>query len=325
MSSSVRTSETTVRATFSGRYVVLVVSPRDSCAEADSFGSLATAHGFQCTADLPQALRLGRVEVSCEGWSRPGDKNVLQVRPVSTLDRGSIWAGLTLVILSLQLCQGSCGLEYSLFKDSGGIGEGHRDSGFCSSDGGFTLSLACRVGPLTYRVASSAACAGFLTTMFNVLFFAVLALIVVSFIRAFLGDRRRRPDSSLTDSPPPPYTPGPGGPPGGKSPRPTQDPAVPGWRPGFWTGLGLASVGGWLWNLTRPRATTGEYPQRQRPYQPSYGGVDDPFRRDEDDQHRWNQPGPSRHAGRSHQRDDGDSGGLGRVRQSVGFGGSSVR
>jgi hypothetical protein len=34
----------------------------------------------QCSADLPQALRLGRVEVSCEGWSGPDDSNVLQVR-----------------------------------------------------------------------------------------------------------------------------------------------------------------------------------------------------------------------------------------------------
>ena len=30
----------------------------------------------QCEADLPEALRFGRVEVSCEGWSGPGDPYV---------------------------------------------------------------------------------------------------------------------------------------------------------------------------------------------------------------------------------------------------------
>lgn len=33
---------------------------------------------YQCEADLPEALRFGRVEVSCEGWSGPGDPYVLK-------------------------------------------------------------------------------------------------------------------------------------------------------------------------------------------------------------------------------------------------------
>jgi len=33
---------------------------------------------LQCEADLPNSLRMGRVEVSCEGWSRPGDPYVLK-------------------------------------------------------------------------------------------------------------------------------------------------------------------------------------------------------------------------------------------------------
>jgi hypothetical protein len=32
----------------------------------------------QCEADLPASLRFGRVEVSCEGWSGPGDSYVLK-------------------------------------------------------------------------------------------------------------------------------------------------------------------------------------------------------------------------------------------------------
>ena len=33
---------------------------------------------LQCDTDLPHGLRMGKVEVSCEGWSGPGDMNVLQ-------------------------------------------------------------------------------------------------------------------------------------------------------------------------------------------------------------------------------------------------------
>ncbi|KAF8239796.1 DUF1183-domain-containing protein [Tricholoma matsutake] len=44
--------------------------------------SLPGGHGtevdWKCEADLPEALRFGRVEVSCEGWSGPGDPYVLK-------------------------------------------------------------------------------------------------------------------------------------------------------------------------------------------------------------------------------------------------------
>lgn len=44
--------------------------------------SLPGGHGtdvdWKCEADLPESLRFGRVEVSCEGWSRPGDSYVLK-------------------------------------------------------------------------------------------------------------------------------------------------------------------------------------------------------------------------------------------------------
>jgi hypothetical protein len=32
----------------------------------------------KCETDLPESLRLGRVQVSCEGWSGPGDPYVLK-------------------------------------------------------------------------------------------------------------------------------------------------------------------------------------------------------------------------------------------------------
>ncbi|TDL14428.1 DUF1183-domain-containing protein [Rickenella mellea] len=46
---------------------------------------------WKCEADLPESLRFGRVQVSCEGWSGPGDHYVVK---------------------------GSCGLEYRLVKIS---------------------------------------------------------------------------------------------------------------------------------------------------------------------------------------------------------------
>lgn len=43
-----------------------------------SLGGTGTEVDWKCEADLPDSLRFGRVEVSCEGWSRPGDPYVLK-------------------------------------------------------------------------------------------------------------------------------------------------------------------------------------------------------------------------------------------------------
>ncbi|KAK0480012.1 hypothetical protein IW261DRAFT_1336157 [Armillaria novae-zelandiae] len=52
-----------------------------------NLGGTGTDVDWKCEADLPESLRFGRVEVSCEGWTGPGDPFVLK---------------------------GSCGLEYRL-------------------------------------------------------------------------------------------------------------------------------------------------------------------------------------------------------------------
>ncbi|KAG6813403.1 hypothetical protein H0H92_011381 [Tricholoma furcatifolium] len=41
-------------------------------------GGWGTDVDWKCEADLPDTLRFGRVEVSCEGWSKPGDPYVLK-------------------------------------------------------------------------------------------------------------------------------------------------------------------------------------------------------------------------------------------------------
>ncbi|KDN38401.1 hypothetical protein RSAG8_09495, partial [Rhizoctonia solani AG-8 WAC10335] len=56
---------------------------------------------WKCEADLPASLRFGKLQVSCEGWDRPGDPYVLK---------------------------GSCGLTYSLARIPSGNQYGHSAS-----------------------------------------------------------------------------------------------------------------------------------------------------------------------------------------------------
>ncbi|KAL9714054.1 hypothetical protein Ac2012v2_002361 [Leucoagaricus gongylophorus] len=59
-----------------------------------NLGGSGTDVDWKCEADLPEALRFGKVEVSCEGWSRAGDPYVLK---------------------------GSCGLQYKLVEVPGAL------------------------------------------------------------------------------------------------------------------------------------------------------------------------------------------------------------
>ncbi|KAF5367508.1 hypothetical protein D9758_003764 [Tetrapyrgos nigripes] len=43
-----------------------------------NIGGQGTDVDWKCEADLPEALRFGKVQVSCEGWSGPGDPFVLK-------------------------------------------------------------------------------------------------------------------------------------------------------------------------------------------------------------------------------------------------------
>uniref|UniRef100_A0A8H7Y2W1 Store-operated calcium entry-associated regulatory factor n=1 Tax=Psilocybe cubensis TaxID=181762 RepID=A0A8H7Y2W1_PSICU len=43
-----------------------------------NLGGSGTDVDWKCEADLPDSLRFGKVEVSCEGWSKPGDPYVLK-------------------------------------------------------------------------------------------------------------------------------------------------------------------------------------------------------------------------------------------------------
>ena len=62
----------------------------------------------QCEADLPDTLRFGRVEVSCEGWSGPGDPYVLKGMDGLSFSQISSYRSFCV--------SGSCSLEYRLVQ-----------------------------------------------------------------------------------------------------------------------------------------------------------------------------------------------------------------
>ncbi|CBQ71277.1 conserved hypothetical protein [Sporisorium reilianum SRZ2] len=147
---------------------------------------------WKCSADLPRTMRLGRVEVSCEGYDYAQDPYVLK---------------------------DSCALEYHLLPSGTGPDDPWR---------------TYQRGAWGDKV---------LDALFQLVFWSVLAVIVVSFVRAIRGGGTRGnspstgggggggwwPGSSYPP-PPPPYT-----------PKPEPD-ASSSWTPGFWTGLGLGGL-----------------------------------------------------------------------------------
>lgn len=75
----------------------------------------------QCDADLPEGMRFGRVEVSCEGWTRSGDPNILQGKLTLRGCRGST---------AETALAGSCGLSYELATIDPGLERGEYDDPF---------------------------------------------------------------------------------------------------------------------------------------------------------------------------------------------------
>jgi len=75
-------SYTAARRTFALPQLVCVGKPcklfQPDAVRCVSLGGTGTEVDWKCEADLPDALRFGRVEVSCEGWSKPGDPYVLK-------------------------------------------------------------------------------------------------------------------------------------------------------------------------------------------------------------------------------------------------------
>ncbi|THH28242.1 hypothetical protein EUX98_g5952 [Antrodiella citrinella] len=252
-------------------------------------GGSGTDIDWRCEADLPDALRFGRVEVSCEGWSGPGDPYVLK---------------------------GSCGLEYRLVQvpDALRTGETHSRPAWYSR----WTKQALDDPPATI----------FMIIWVSFLAFILYSLLKSCFrsttTRAPTPRSNRGsggggggggggrggwfPGGPPTHTdPPPPYS---------KSSNTTaQADPQGGWTPGFWTGAALGGLGTYLMNRQpqqqrrHPSPPPAVFAERvvRGPFGFSSARVP-PTRTDYGDDDRGE--GPSN---------------LGQIRRSTGFGGSNVR
>jgi len=200
---------------------------------------------WRCEADLPEALRFGRVEVSCEGYSGAGDPFILK---------------------------GSCALEYRLVQVPDALRPGNADSNHRAwkapdMDIASTLFWMLWIGILIFIVYS------FLKSC--------LDTDDDGRRRVHRGGNNRPggggggggwnnwfPGANDTpDAPPPPYT---------KNAPAAVGQGAGGWRPGFWTG---AAVGG-LANHFLNRAPRPAQPQPYGWERSPFGGArDEPVRR----------------------------------------------
>jgi len=189
-----------------------------SCTNIGGKGNDVT---WKCNADLPNSLRFGKIDVSCEGWRKPGDTFVLE---------------------------GSCGLTYDLLKLDHSLYDD--DSSYKT----YTYNRSSRWSYKSERLSS---------LLFSLAFCAIFSFILYSFLKACFTQNGGRSAPRITgpgggggsdvgatpgggffsnsndndNPPPPPYT---------SRPKPDPSTGSTGWRPGFWTGLGLGGLGSYL-------------------------------------------------------------------------------
>lgn len=198
---------------------------------------------WKCEADLPEKLRFGKVEVSCEGWSRPGDTNVLK---------------------------GSCALEYRLV---------YVPDAFSSTTQGswFERMFPRDIYETIFMTIWGIAFLFFIYVGFKS--FCVNRNLSPRSRRPDSADDGRGgsgrggggggggsggnrnewfPHNNAPDhqTPPPPYS----------DPRNAktfgEGSSTLNWRPGFWTGAGLGAAVASLWNPTRARERSYTVPLR---------------------------------------------------------------
>ncbi|KAF8627052.1 hypothetical protein AX17_006392 [Amanita inopinata Kibby_2008] len=211
-------------------------------------GGSGTDVDWKCEADLPDSLRFGRVEVNCEGWSKPGDPHVLK---------------------------GSCSLEYRLVEVPGALrGNSVPGTGWRTQDilsGLFTVLWSLVLFYILYH---------FFYNLFS-------RNRSQSASRPSSGPRpsgggggggtyggSSHPFPGAFDEPPPPY-----------SATYKQNSSGEGWRPGFWTGAALGGLTTHLFsNRREPRPIAVETPraaaydwERERSYRIPF--VSRPIRR----------------------------------------------
>lgn len=319
---------------------------------------------LQCEADLPEALRFGRVEVSCEvryengsvysmgadrvssqGYSRPGDPYVLK---------------------------GSCGLQYKLVQVPGALrneDESWTDQWNTFSECKhthlllidpliyFTTCLAFSFFTFTYQTSlltSRPTATDILTILFNILWFGLLVWILYGIISSCLRGRQGGADIQRPGGGPGGGGGGPGGwfphfddtpdpnrfdtpPPYSKYPStssgiPQQPAGAPGWG-SFLTGAAVGGLASQLWNRRGQQQRAREWDwERERVQVPRPGGLfGAPSRGSAYGGRRSGGGGlfgggGGFGGGRRFDADDGGEGSsTGAMRSSMGLGGSSVR
>ncbi|WWC67498.1 uncharacterized protein I206_101406 [Kwoniella pini CBS 10737] len=185
----------------------------------DGFGGVQ----WRCDTDLPSSLRLGKVDVSCEGWTKSGDMNVLQ---------------------------GSCGLTYDLHKVNKGLEYGEDPIRPSRNNSLFDQAFNLLFWLISLIILYS------LLRSLIARFFPRYTPPRISRFLPFLGPDGPsgpggpgggggggpgfNPGSGGSGAPPPPYT---------KNPPQTQTQGqTQSWGPGFWTGLAAGGLGTYLAN-----------------------------------------------------------------------------
>ncbi|KAF9908915.1 hypothetical protein EC991_009321 [Linnemannia zychae] len=193
---------------------------------------------WKCQADLPDNLRFGQLDVYCEGYSHPDDPFVLK---------------------------GSCGLEYKLQYTN----IRHNDRG---SGDGFSFK-----NPAFNEWSRRAKRQSWIELIYFGTWISVAGLILYSFVKNCFQHYR---EDARNDDPPPPYRPsgghGSGGGGGGgggnggwgsgwnnnnqyKPYSSSSTAEAGGFRPGFWSGVGLGGLGAYMAanrNNNRPQQQT---------------------------------------------------------------------
>ncbi|KAF9474252.1 DUF1183-domain-containing protein [Pholiota conissans] len=206
---------------------------------------------WRCEADLPSALRFGKVEVSCEGWARPGDPYVLK---------------------------GSCSLEYRLVE----VPKALRDSdsplfGTKSYDwGGIAFSILW-IGLLLFIVYS------FVQSCLRNNAAPRAPRPAGNNYGPGGGGSGFFPGGYRDDAPPPPYS--------KTQQDSAAGSGWGAWRPGFWTGAALGGIANHYFNRAQGQyATPRAYDWERRAPPPArtspFGGGSSGYRRQTSDDDR---------------------------------------
>jgi len=198
-------------------------------------GGSGTDVDWKCEAELPESLRLGRVEVSCEGWSGPGDSYVYKE---------------------------SCGLEYRLTEVPGALRN--------DSHGPFPYLRRVSASDIAFYLAFFGVLLFILYKLVQSCLNSPLSSSRPTARRPGTSPRGGyTPPGGYpgggTDAPPP-YTAYPKTTPG------TSSSTQGGSDSGFWTGAALGGLGTYLLTRPRPQEPRAYDWERERyGYRPGYG------------------------------------------------------